>query len=219
MTHVMNPVVGAIFLCGVMATVMSCAAGGLNTAVSSIVRDLWRNVNPQLDELKAGRIASFVIMVLSLIFALILPDVVGWLAIGFTLMGVSLFIPTVFMVATKGYPSKWATSQGAFWSALIAGGVCVVWQILSKTVGAPYADYNPVFLGYPVALVVFLVVSRLTPENESTMDPVQRERLHATRKIFEKIKPTFAMEGWGTIVFFLSTIFAIWVLPKLFLLL
>ncbi len=87
MTNVMNTAVGALFLCGVMATVMSCAAGGLNTAVSSIVRDLWRNVNPKVDELKAGRITSLAIMILSLVFALVFPDVVGWLALGFTLMG------------------------------------------------------------------------------------------------------------------------------------
>lgn len=219
MTNVMNTAVGALFLCGVMATVMSCAAGGLNTAVSSIVRDLWRNVNPKVDELKAGRITSLAIMILSLVFALVFPDVVGWLALGFTLMGVSIFIPTVIMVIKKGQPSVWATSGGAFWSSLIAGLACVFWHFMTLTVGKPYSNLHPIFIGFPIALVLILVISRLMPETEDRKGPEQTARIKVVREVFTEIHPTFALEGWGTIIFFLSVLFAIHVLPKLFLLL
>ena len=219
MTNIMGSAVGAIFLCGMMATIMSCAAGGLNTSVSSIVRDVWKHFNPKLDELKAGRIVSFGVMVASLVFALVLPDVVGWLALGFVLMSVSLFVPTVFMVATKGRPCQWANGTGAFWSAMIAGTVSVIWKVLSKTVGQPYSNWDPVFIGIPLALVLLVLVSKMAPEKEADVPQDRKARLKVVQEVFDEITPNFANEGVGTLLFILSTLFAIHVLHRLFLML
>jgi len=215
MSNVMGTILGAIFLCSVMATIMSCAAGGLNTAVASFVRDIWKMFKPDINEMKAGRVASLIIMVLSLVFALALPDVVGWLALGFTLMSIGLFMPTVVLVAKKGKVTKWANATGAVWSSLIGGFVTIVWQVLSETYGQPFSSLSPAFIGLPTAFILLFVVSRIAAERHTSVPEEYKERLEVINEVFEQIKPTWAKEGKGTLIFIASAIFAILILPKL----
>ncbi|MGE5541780.1 MAG: sodium:solute symporter family protein [Bacillota bacterium] len=216
MANAMGPVLGALFLCSLVAVIMSCAAAGLNTAVASLVRDIWRLINPKLDELRAGRILSVWVMAASFVFAVLIPDVVGWLSLGFTLMGISLFVPTVVMVATRGRPTKWATATGAVWSSVIGGGVAILWKALMQMYGKPFTNWDPIFIGLPVEIVLLLAISRMTASTCPPQTGEQAERLKVVREVFDQVRPTWSKEGWGTVVFLASMVLALWILPWLF---
>jgi len=214
MANAMTTPVAVVFLCSVIATILSCAAAGLNVSSSSIVRDIWRQKTPNLDELKAGRIASLGVTALSLVFALSLPDVVGWLALGFTLMSCSLFVPTVVIVATRGRFTKWATPAGAIWSTLIGGGSAIAWKILTQFYGAPFRDWDPVFIGLPVSVILFFVISAATSNEKIQKDETYKVRIKTIQEVFDEIRPCFAFEGKDSIIIALSVLLAIFVLPK-----
>jgi len=203
-----------VFLCSVMATILSCAAAGLNVSSSSIVRDIWKQKNPNLDELKAGRIASLTVTVLSLVFALALPDVVGWLALGFTLMSCSLFIPTVVIVATRGRFTKWATPTGAIWSTLIGGGAAIVWKILTQTYGMPFRNWDPVFIGLPISVILFFVISAVTSNEKIRKNETYTTRVKTIQEVFDEVRPCFAFEGKDSIIVGLCVLIAIFVMPR-----
>lgn len=219
MVNGMSVAVGALFLCSLIATIMSCAAGGMNTAVASLVRDIWKPlVNPKVNELKLGRIMSLLLTILSLIFAIALPDVVGWLSLGFSLMGVSLFIPTLALIINKGKPSKWANSSGAVWSSLIGGGVVILWKALTVMYGQPFAAWDPIFAGLPVALILFPSISYMTSGSKTAATEVAAasEKLQVLQEILTTVKPNWSFEGKGTLIFILTAIASIFIIPKLF---
>jgi|ADurb_Gel_01_Slu_FD_contig_41_1144132_length_2801_multi_6_in_0_out_0_1 SSS family solute:Na+ symporter len=214
MANAMSTPVAVVFLCSVMATILSCAAAGLNVSSSSIVRDIWKQKNPNLDELKAGRIASLTVTVLSLVFALALPDVVGWLALGFTLMSCSLFIPTVVIVATRGRFTKWATPTGAIWSTLIGGGAAIVWKILTQTYGMPFRNWDPVFIGLPISVILFFVISAVTSNEKIRKNETYTTRVKTIQEVFDEVRPCFAFEGKDSIIVGLCVLIAIFVMPR-----
>ena len=164
--------------------------------------------------MKAGRIASLGVTALSLVFALSLPDVVGWLALGFTLMSCSLFVPTVVIVATRGRFTKWATPAGAIWSTLIGGGSAIAWKILTQFYGAPFRDWDPVFIGLPVSVILFFVISAATSNEKIQKDETYKVRIKTIQEVFDEIRPCFAFEGKDSIIIALSVLLAIFVLPK-----
>lgn len=212
MANLMPYPLAVTFLLSLIAVVMSCAAGGLNTAAASFVRDVYRFFKSNVDELKTGRLISMVILMVSLIVTLLLPEVVTWLAFGFTLMGISMFIPTLVLFLKKGRFSQWATPAGAFWSGLIGGIAAIIWFILSQTVGKPFSDWHPIFIGLPVQAVLFFVISRVTKLETTTIKP----ELSKLQEIMDKYPPTFKKEGVHTIIFIIVALFTLYVLPALF---
>ena len=218
MANVMPYYLAVVFLASLIGVVMSCAAGGLNTATASFVRDIWKYYNPNVDELKAGRIVSAIIMVLSLIFAILLPDVVKWLALGFTLMGIGLFLPTLVLFLRKGKPWKWATPSGALWSTVIGGAAAIIWFVLSRTVGGVFSEWHPIFIGLPIEIVLFFIISRATSHEIEDIEE-KSPQLKTIQEIMESYGPEARKEGVGTAIFIITALFTLLVLPKLFALL
>lgn len=214
MANAMSTPVAVVFLCSVMATILSCAAAGLNVSSSSLVRDIWRQKNPNLDELKAGRIASLGVTLLSLVLALALPDVVGWLALGFTLMSCSLFIPTAAIVVAKGRFTKWATPKGAIWSSLIGGGAAILWKVLIQVYGMPFKNWDPVFIGLPTSVVLFFIISAMTSNEKIQANETYKARIKTIQEVFDEVRPCFAFEGKDSLIVLASIFVAIFVMPK-----
>lgn len=216
MSNLMGTFVGSIFLCSIIATIMSCAAAGLNTSVSSFVRDIAKQIKPDFDEFKGSRKIAIAVMVASVIFAILLPDVVGWLSLGFTLMSIALFVPTFAMVVNKGKPSKWSNSNGAVWSSIIGGTIAIAWKALIVTYGAPYSALDPVFVSLPISIILFFAISRMTSNNLLEKTDEQKKTLSVIQEVFTEIKPNWANEGKSTLIFVACGLFAIFILPKLF---
>lgn len=159
MQNLLHPVIGGIVLAAILAAIMSTADSLLTAAASHVVKDLWVETF-KLDEVKdekrllnISRNFTFLIGILSLIIALLVPGIIDALIYSYTMYTAGVFIPVIGGVLWKG-----ATRAGAL-SSLIGGSIVALWGILSKAniFGAPAEIYAAL-----VSLVIFVVVSLAT---------------------------------------------------------
>ena len=99
--NLMGPLLGGLILAAILAAIMSTADSLLSAATSHIVKDFWieifhlNEVDHEKELLRVSRIFTFVIGILALIIALIVPGIIDALIYSYTmwgiLSGVSLF--------------------------------------------------------------------------------------------------------------------------------
>lgn len=157
--NLMNPVVGGIFLAAILAAIMSTADSLLTAATAHIVKDLWIETF-HFDEVKdekrlliISRNFTFIIGIVSLVIALVVPGIIDALIYSYTMYTAGVFIPVMGGLIWKG-----ATRAGAI-SSIIIGSVTALVGILTKIniFGAPVEVYAALF-----SLVVFIIVSLIT---------------------------------------------------------
>jgi Na+/pantothenate symporter len=158
---VLNDWGGALFLAGVVAAGMSTFAGVLIIISSSMVRDVWiqglgRTLTPAA-ELRANRLMSLAVGVISLLIALKPPALVLVLtAFSWAVIASTNLWPLLFGVYWK------RTSARATLASMIAGvSAALVWQAWPK-LGLPalppaLAGVHGFVVGTAVGLVVILV--------------------------------------------------------------
>jgi len=158
---VLNDWGGALFLAGVVAAGMSTFAGVLIIISSSMVRDVWiqglgRTMTPKA-ELKANRIMSVAVGVISLLIALKPPALVLVLtAFSWAVIASTNLWPLLFGIYWK------RTSARATYASMIAGvSAALIWQAWSH-LGLPelppaLAGIHGFVVGVSVGLVVILV--------------------------------------------------------------
>ncbi|MCP4550163.1 MAG: sodium/proline symporter [bacterium] len=168
---VLNDWGGALFLAGVVAAGMSTFAGVLIIISSSMVRDVWikglgRTMTPAA-ELKANRIMSLSVGLISLLIALKPPALV--------------LVLTAFSWAVIASTNLWPLLFGIYWKrtspkATFASMVCgasaaLIWQVLTKFgpsvswIPAPPESLRNVhgfIIGVLTALAVIVIGSLLT---------------------------------------------------------
>jgi len=168
------PVVSGIILSAILAAVMSSVDSVLLVAGSAAARDIYQKViNPNATERKyllISRISVAVIGVIVLLLALHPPTAILWLVtITFSFFA-SAF--TAVMIATFWWPG--ATRQGAIWSILSGGLMCIIWYAIGVSM---YGSWNmwpgglwPPLVGAPVSAIVLYIVSKMTSKpSEKTL--------------------------------------------------
>lgn len=157
--NLMNPVLGGIVLAAILAAIMSTADSLLSAATSHVVKDFWIETF-HMDELKEekkllriSRSLTFIIGILSLIIALIVPGIIDALIYSYTMYTAGVFVPVIGGVLWKS-----ATRAGAL-ASLIGGSIVALWGILTKAniLGAPAEIYAAV-----ISLIIFVLVSLAT---------------------------------------------------------
>lgn len=160
------PFVGGIFLCGILAAIMSTADSQLLVTASSVAEDIYKGVVKKDAEdekvLIVSRITVLVVAVLAYLIALnpnssimtLVSD--AWAGFG------SAFGPIVLLSLFW----KRTNFQGAL-TGIISGAVTViVWDYLpvinGQTIGVATGLYSLV-VGFAVSFVTIVVVSLLTP--------------------------------------------------------
>jgi Na+/pantothenate symporter len=81
------------------------------------------------------------------------------LLLAFTVNAAALFVPTIAMVTLKT-----ANTLAAFWSASLALFTVVAWYGASVMKLAPVFQYDPLWPGLIVSIVVFSAISLTTQE-------------------------------------------------------
>ena len=152
-------------LAAALAAVMSTASAGLLASSTILANDVYAGFVARGDHhnrVLVSRVTTLLIGVIVLVISLLVSDVVGALTVAYNLLTGALFIPIVGALFWRR-----ATTAGALVSMVVSSAVVVV---LMATRGLFSND--PIIYGMLASLVVFVVVSLLTPRPS-------RERMRA----------------------------------------
>ncbi len=156
---VLNDWGGALFLAGVVAAGMSTFAGVLIIISSSMVRDVWieglgRKLSPQ-SEVRAGRMMSLAVGVISLLIALKPPALI--------------LVLTAFSWAVIASTNLWPLLFGIYWkrtspaatlaSMVIGAASALLWQLFRSGLPAPWSGIHGFIVGVAMALLVITLGS------------------------------------------------------------
>lgn len=147
-----------LLLIGLLAALMSTADICILTAAANGSRDIYqRYMNPQVAPRQLFRISMYLagfVGVASGLMAWQMQDVVDILLLAFTINGAALFVPTIAMVTLKT-----VNAAAAFWSISLALVTVIVWYLASVAQLAPVFQYDPLWPGLVVSIVIFFGIS------------------------------------------------------------
>ena len=166
------PIIGGLFLCGILAAIMSTADSQLLVSASSVAEDIFRGVlKKDADDktvLRMSRITVLVIAVLAYIIALD-PNssIMGLVSNAWAGLG-SAFGPIVLLSLFW----RRTNFQGAVAGIVTGALTVIVWDYIplagGETLGAATGLYSLV-MGFGLSLLAILVVSLATPAPSGEM--------------------------------------------------
>ncbi len=160
------PIIGGLFLCGILAAIMSTADSQLLVSASSVAEDIFRGViKKEADDktvLFMSRITVFVIAVLAYVIALD-PNssIMGLVSNAWAGLG-SAFGPTVLLSLFW----KRTNFQGAVAGIITGALTVIVWDYIpfvsGQTLGSATGLYS-LAIGFALSLLAIVAVSLATP--------------------------------------------------------
>ncbi|SHJ64050.1 solute:Na+ symporter, SSS family [Anaerobranca californiensis DSM 14826] len=162
--EIFPPILGGIILSAIMAAVMSTADSLLCAGTSHLINDLYLKFNEiNLDDKKLVKYSSFSTIglgLISLLIALLLPNIISPLIYAYTMYTAGVFVPVV-----GGLIWKNGNKYGAL-SAMIIGSVIT---LLGLTNVITFKDMPVVIYSSLISLTVYIIVSKIfiidTPNN------------------------------------------------------
>lgn len=159
------PFIGGLFLCGILAAIMSTADSQLLVTASAVAEDICKGmINPKAEEkkiLKISRITVVVVAVLAYIIALD-PDssIMGLVSNAWAGLG-SAFGPIVLLSLFW----KRTNFAGAV-AGIVSGGLTVIiWDYIPVAAGQTLGAYTGIYslaVGFCLSLLVIVIVSLCT---------------------------------------------------------
>jgi len=145
-----------LVLAAALAAVMSTASAGLLASSTILANDVYAGfvVRGEHNKVLVSRVATLLVGVGVLVTSIVVNDVVGALTVAYDLLSGALFVPIVGALFWGR-----ATAAGAL-SSMAAGSAAVVLFMIRDGLFAN----SPIIWGLLVSLVVFVVVSLLTPK-------------------------------------------------------
>lgn len=176
--HIAIPFIGGLFLCGILAAIMSTADSQLLVTASAVAEDICKGiVNPKMDEksvLKISRITVIVVAILAYIIALD-PNssIMGLVSNAWAGLG-SAFGPIVLLSLFW----KRTNFPGAV-AGIVSGGLTVIlWDYIPLLAGQTLGSVTGIYslaIGFCLSLVVIIVVSLCTKApDQSILDEFDR---------------------------------------------
>lgn len=163
--HDVPPLVGSLGLAALFSAEVSSADAILFMLATSLSQDLYRGFvrpgAPDREVLAVARLAAVGGGALGVGIAIVSPTVIGALAVFYSLLSVSLFVP----VAVGAIDGRTGRAEVL---AAIAGGVSVLVAVQVWTGGAGIGIWSPVLLGLAAALVAWAAVRVLRPSRGET---------------------------------------------------
>lgn len=159
-----NPLLAGVVFAGLFAAIMSTADAFLNIGAAAVVHDIPKAIRGRApkNELRWARYATFLIAVVAALFALYSYYFGGQLVAILGAFGWGMFAASLMPLVVIGLNWKRATRAGAVTSIGVAILINLWVQLLS--VSLPYGMVGG-FVAMLVSMIVFIVVSLLTPEN------------------------------------------------------
>lgn len=161
--YLTRPFLTLMVVC-LMATIVSCGDSFLISGGSTIANDIIKpmiKVDVNTKMLKYSRYSSLIMGTIGLFGALYIQDLILLWVTGTAMLVSGLVAPVV-----AGFFWKKATNLGglvSMWGGLITA---VIWQFSGQPFGL-----HPIFVGFPVSIVLLIVVSLLTkPSNPEIVE-------------------------------------------------
>ena len=159
------PFVGGIFLCGILAAIMSTADSQLLVTASSVSKDIYKDIlKPESDEKKVLKVSRFTVLVVALLAFLIAWDpnnsIMGLVSNAWAGLG-SAFGPIVVMSLF------WRRTNfaGAVAGIVSGGGAVLIWDYLPlvhrQTLGSATGLYSLV-VGFALSILCIVIFSLCT---------------------------------------------------------
>lgn len=165
--NVLPPIVGALLMVAILASIMSTVSGVMIVSSSGVSHDIYGVINPNATDkqkMLVNKISVIILAFIPLYFALNPFDMVQFIVMAQASLVASFF----FAIVLFGLNWKRATTAGAL-TSMIGGVITVlVWLFVLDT---PY-DINEVIPGVFVSTVLLIVVSLFTkPVPQSNLKP------------------------------------------------
>ena len=167
------PFIGGIFLCGILAAIMSTADSQLLVTASSVSKDIYKDIlKPESDEKKVLKVSRFTVLVVALLAFLIAWDpnnsIMGLVSNAWAGLG-SAFGPIVVMSLF------WRRTNlpGAIAGMVTGGLTVIIWDYIPLVGGQTLGTYTGLYslaVGFLLSLVMIVIVSLVTkaPSKEIT---------------------------------------------------
>lgn len=190
-THLLPMGIGGIVMAAAVAAMMSTASGSLIAAATVARKDVvpfiasWfgktidtsDSSNPEHD-VRANRMYVLVLGIIVVLISIVVNDVVFALTIAYDILVGGLLIAIIGGLVWKG-----GTGLGAAWSMAVGCVVTIVLLVLYATAIIPSADgiyaNEPIYFGLGASLVVYILVSLLTPATPAAIRKIWDDRLAA----------------------------------------
>jgi solute:Na+ symporter, SSS family len=145
-----------LVLAAALAAVMSTASAGLLASSTILANDVYASfiARGEHNRVLMNRVTALLVGVVTLVISLIVSDVIGALTVAYDLLSGALFVPIVGALFWRR-----ATATGALASMVAGSAVVVIFMVVDGL----FAN-TPIIYGIVVSLVVFVVVSLLTPK-------------------------------------------------------
>jgi sodium/proline symporter len=178
------PLIGGIFLCGILAAIMSTADSQLLVTASSVAEDIFKGIlkRDAKDEtvFRVSKITVAAVTVVAYIIALNPNNsIMGLVSNAWAGLGAA-FGPTVLLSLYW----KRSNLHGAVAGILSGALTVVIWDYIPLLQGTTLAAQTGIYslaVGFFISLVLIVVVSLLTPaptwEMEEEFDDVSRRRI------------------------------------------
>ena len=159
------PIIGGIFLCGILAAIMSTADSQLLVSASSVAEDIFAGIfkKDASDDtiLKVSRVTVIIIAVLAYLIALD-PNstIMGLVSNAWAGLG-SAFGPIVVLSLFW----KRTNFHGAVTGIVVGAGAVLIWDYLPIISGATIGSATGLYslaVGFPLSLVAIVIASLLT---------------------------------------------------------
>ena len=160
------PIVGGIFLCGILAAIMSTADSQLLVSASSVAEDIYKGIlNRQASDKKVLRVSRITVAVIAVLAYVIALDpnssIMGLVSNAWSGLG-SAFGPIVVLSLFW----KRTNFHGAVAGILTGALTVIIWDYIplvgGQTPGAATGLYSLV-VGFGLSLLAIVAVSLLTP--------------------------------------------------------
>ncbi len=155
------------FFAAIIAIHISTISTHLNLGAMYFTRDLYLHYfKPKASEKElvwVGRVATFVLLLGSLFYGLMMEEITSWLIFALWLMAAGIWLPNILQVVwwrfnAWGYLSSWTANLGFSW--------LVVWILPSFGIIPAMPDYQQFWLLMLLGALVYIPVTFLTkPEN------------------------------------------------------
>ncbi|MDO4333738.1 MAG: sodium/proline symporter PutP [Eubacteriales bacterium] len=166
------PIVGGIFLCGILAAIMSTADSQLLVSASSMAEDIFRGViKKDMDDKNVLRVSRITVLVIAFLAYVIALDpnssIMGLVSNAWAGLGAA-FGPAVLMALFWRRSNLQGTVAGIAAGALTV----IVWDYIpfigGQTIGSATGIYS-LLVGFFVSLLIIVGVSLLTPAPDASI--------------------------------------------------
>ena len=166
------PFIAGIFLCGILAAIMSTADSQLLVTASSVSEDIYKGIlKPNADQKTAMRVSRITVLAVSVLAYIIALDpnssIMGLVSNAWAGLGAA-FGPTVLMSLFW----KRCNFEGAV-AGIVSGGLTVIiWDYIplvgGMTLGAATGLYS-LAIGFLVSIILIVVVSLCTKAPDASI--------------------------------------------------